>query len=77
MTLAPEHEFVDIITTSDYRNEVNSYVIESKNRTERERMAEVKNITGIFTGAYAIHPNFTYAKTSNTINKVFEAAHKI
>ncbi|MBK8586778.1 MAG: leucine--tRNA ligase [Bacteroidetes bacterium] len=56
MTLAPEHEFVDIITTSDYRNEVNSYVIESKNRTERERMAEVKNITGIFTGAYAIHP---------------------
>ena len=29
------------------------------------------------TGAYAIHPNFTYAKTSNTINKVFEAAHKI
>ncbi|MFZ7145691.1 MAG: leucine--tRNA ligase [Bacteroidota bacterium] len=56
MTLAPEHEYVDIITTNDYKNEVNSYVIEAKNRSERERMAEVKNITGVFTGAYAIHP---------------------
>ena len=56
MTLAPEHEYVDIITTDDYKNEVNGYVLEAKNRSERERMAEVKNITGVFTGAYAIHP---------------------
>ena len=56
MTLAPEHEYVDIITTEDYKNEVNGYVLEAKNRSERERMAEVKNITGVFTGAYAIHP---------------------
>jgi leucyl-tRNA synthetase len=56
MTIAPEHEYADIITTDEYRNEVNSYIIESKNRSERERMAEVKNITGVFTGAYAIHP---------------------
>ena len=56
MTLAPEHEYVDIITTEDYKNEVNGYVLEAINRSERERMAEVKNITGVFTGAYAIHP---------------------
>ncbi len=56
MTIAPEHEFADIITTPEYRNEVNSYILEAKNRSERERMAEVKNITGVFTGAYAIHP---------------------
>ncbi len=56
MTIAPEHEFADMITTPEYRNEVNSYILEAKNRSERERMAEVKNITGVFTGAYAIHP---------------------
>ena len=56
MTLAPEHELVEMIVTPEYRNNVMSYVIESKNRSERERLAEVKNITGIFTGAYAIHP---------------------
>ena len=56
MTIAPEHEFADIITTPEYRNEVNSYILEAKNRSERERIAEVKNITGVFTGAYAIHP---------------------
>ncbi len=61
MTLAPEHELVEMIVTPEYRNKVMSYVIESKNRSERERMAEVKNITGIFTGAYAIHP-FTQEK---------------
>ena len=61
MTLAPEHELVEMIVTPEYRNKVMSYVIESKNRSERERMAEVKNIIGIFTGAYAIHP-FTQEK---------------
>jgi leucyl-tRNA synthetase len=61
MTLAPEHDLVDIIVTSDQREQVMSYVIEAKNRSERERMAEVKNITGIFTGAFAINP-FTNEK---------------
>ncbi len=59
LTLAPEHELVEMIVASEYRSEVMSYVIEAKNRSERERMAEVKNITGIFTGVYAIHP-FTH-----------------
>ncbi len=61
MTLAPEHELVEMIVTPELREEVMSYVIEAKNRTERERMAEVKRITGVFTGAYAIHP-FTNEK---------------
>jgi leucyl-tRNA synthetase len=56
MVLAPEHELVEIITTSQCREEVMSYVVEATNRSERERMAEVKKITGVFTGAYAIHP---------------------
>jgi leucyl-tRNA synthetase len=56
MTLAPEHEYVDLITTPDQREAVEAYVTEAKNRTERERMAEVDRITGVFTGSYAIHP---------------------
>ena len=56
MTLAPEHELVEMIVTAEYREKVMTYIIEAKNRSERERMAEVKNITGIFTGAFAVHP---------------------
>ena len=56
MTLAPEHELVEQITTADRKAEVRNYVTEAKNRSERERMAEVKRITGVFTGAYAEHP---------------------
>ncbi|HET6245724.1 MAG: leucine--tRNA ligase [Bacteroidetes bacterium] len=61
LTLAPEHELIDKITTSSQKNEVEKYVQVAKNRTERERMTEVKKITGQFTGAYAIHP-FTNEK---------------
>lgn len=56
MVLAPEHELVDKITTSDKKEEVDKYVTWAKNRSERERMTEVKNISGEFTGAYAINP---------------------
>ncbi len=56
ITIAPEHEYVDIITTGEYLGAVKKYVEETKNRSERERMADVKKITGQFTGAYAIHP---------------------
>jgi leucyl-tRNA synthetase len=56
MTLAPEHELVEKIVSDDRRSEVMKYVEESKNRSDRERMAEVKRISGVFTGAYAIHP---------------------
>ncbi|MDC6351112.1 class I tRNA ligase family protein [Zeaxanthinibacter sp. PT1] len=56
MTLAPEHELVDKITTPAQREEVKAYVAAASKRSERERMADVKRITGVFTGAYAIHP---------------------
>lgn len=56
MVIAPEHELVEKITTSDRRDEVAKYVEVAKNRSERERMSEVKRISGVFTGAYAFNP---------------------
>jgi len=56
VTLAPEHELIDRITTPEYKKQVADYVHYAKNRSERERQADVKKITGQFTGAYAIHP---------------------
>jgi leucyl-tRNA synthetase len=56
MVLAPEHELVDKITTPEQRAEIAHYVEVAKNRSERERMSEVKRITGAFTGAYAVNP---------------------
>lgn len=56
VTLAPEHELVDKITSSSQRAEVQDYVTKTKNRSERERQAEVTRISGVFTGSYVIHP---------------------
>ena len=56
MTLAPEHELVSKITTDAQKSEVESYVTATAKRSERDRMADVKTISGAFTGAYAIHP---------------------
>ncbi len=61
MVLAPEHEIVNKITTSNNKDAVEKYVRWAKNRSERERLTEVKNISGEFTGAYAINP-FTNKK---------------
>jgi leucyl-tRNA synthetase len=56
MVLAPEHELVKEITTPSHTDEVEKYLLYVQGRSEVERMAEVKKITGCFTGAYAIHP---------------------
>jgi len=56
LTLAPEHELVDHITTLERKEEVMAYVAHARNRSDRERMAEVKKITGVFTGAHVLHP---------------------
>ncbi|PRX52237.1 leucine--tRNA ligase [Salegentibacter salegens] len=56
MTLAPEHELVKKITTPQQKEEIEAYIAASAKRSERERMADVKSITGVFTGAYAEHP---------------------
>ena len=56
MTLAPEHVLVETITTSEQKTPVTDYVLATSKRSERERMADVKTISGVFTGAYAEHP---------------------
>ncbi|MDN4166589.1 class I tRNA ligase family protein [Cytophagales bacterium LB-30] len=56
LVIAPEHELVAKITTPEQKQEVESYVSIAKNRSERERMTEVKRVSGAFTGAYAEHP---------------------
>jgi leucyl-tRNA synthetase len=56
MTLAPEHELVSQITTPEQKAAVEAYVEATAKRSERERMADVKTISGVFTGAFAEHP---------------------
>ena len=56
MTLAPEHSLVKQITTQEQKAAVEAYIDQASKRSERDRMADVKNISGVFTGAYAIHP---------------------
>ena len=56
LVLAPEHELVSKITTDEQQADVDAYIAKTSKRSERERMAETKNINGCFTGAYARHP---------------------
>lgn len=56
MVIAPEHELVRYITTPGQQDAINEYLEYVQSRSERERLAEVKQITGCFTGAYAINP---------------------
>jgi leucyl-tRNA synthetase len=56
MVLAPEHDYVAQITTAEQQREVDKYLEYVNARSERERVAEVKTVTGAFTGAYAINP---------------------
>ena len=56
MVLCPEHELIGQITTPDHKAEVEEYVSWANNRSERERQAEVKKVSGVFTGAYAVNP---------------------
>ena len=56
MVLAPESELVDQLTSADRKAEVEAYIKEVKKKTERERIAETKSVTGVFSGAYGINP---------------------
>ena len=56
MTLAPELDLVQEITHPDHKEAVDTYIEETQKRTQRERMADVKNSTGVFTGSYVLHP---------------------
>lgn len=56
LTLAPEHPLVEQITSTAQQQAVLQYKKEASKRSERDRMADTKTISGVFTGAYAIHP---------------------
>ena len=56
MTLAPELDLVQEITHPDHKEAVDAYVEKTQKRTQRERMADVKNSTGVFTRGYVLHP---------------------
>jgi leucyl-tRNA synthetase len=56
LVLAPEHSLAQVITTAECQAEVASYIEATSHRLERDRLADVKHISGVFTGAYALHP---------------------
>ncbi len=56
MVIAPEHEWVEELTTPEQQAEVEAYIQQAKKRSERERIAETKRVTGVRTGSYAINP---------------------
>ncbi|AEV33707.1 leucyl-tRNA synthetase [Owenweeksia hongkongensis DSM 17368] len=56
MVLAPENPLVDEITTEAYRSSVDKYKVQAAKKSERDRLADVKTVSGQFTGAYAVHP---------------------
>lgn len=56
MVLAPEHEWVSILTTTEQQQAVNEYITYAKSRSEHDRTAEVKKVSGVFTGSYCINP---------------------
>lgn len=61
MVMCPEHSLIEKITTPACKEEVDRYVQWARNRSETERQADVKKVSGVFTGAYAINP-FTEEK---------------
>ena len=56
MVLAPESDWVEKLTTAEQKSAVDEYLAFAKKKTERERMAETRKVTGVFTGSYAINP---------------------
>lgn len=56
MVLAPENPLVETITTAEQKAEVDTYIEETSKKTERDRMSDVKNVSGAFTGSYAVNP---------------------
>ena len=56
LALAPEHPLVPLLATTQQQPAVDAYIKQAKNRSERERLADIKRVTGVFTGVYARHP---------------------
>ena len=56
MVLAPESEWVEKLTTPAQKAAVEAYLLQAKKKTERERIAETRKVTGVFSGSYAVNP---------------------
>lgn len=56
MVIAPEHELVNVITTPEQRGEIDAYIAMTQKKSERDRMSDVKTVSGAFTGAYVLNP---------------------
>ena len=56
MVLAPESEWVELLTTAEQKEAVEGYLVQAKKKTERERMTETRKVTGVFSGSYATNP---------------------
>ena len=56
MVVAPEHEWIADMTTTEQKEAVEAYIEQTKKRSERERIAETKRVSGVFTGSYATNP---------------------
>ena len=56
MVLAPESEWVEKLTTAEQKEAVEEYLLQAKKKTERERMTEIKKVSGVFSGSYAVNP---------------------
>ncbi|MGV3764188.1 leucine--tRNA ligase [Parapedobacter sp.] len=56
LVLAPEHEWVGQLTTEEYRTDVSNYVAQTKKKSELDRMADARSVSGAFTGSHAVHP---------------------
>ena len=56
VSIAPEHEWITALTSPEQKAEVEEYVFKAKNRSERDRMSDVKTVSGCFTGSYVINP---------------------
>ncbi|PRY54642.1 leucyl-tRNA synthetase [Arcticibacter pallidicorallinus] len=56
LVIAPEHEFVTSLTTAEQKNEIEDYIIKTKKKSELDRMADTKTVSGAFTGTYALNP---------------------
>ncbi|WP_207535010.1 leucine--tRNA ligase [Desertivirga arenae] len=56
LVIAPEHELVTSLTTSEQKEEIESYISQTKKKSELDRMADTKTVSGAFTGSYALNP---------------------
>ncbi|WP_316812502.1 leucine--tRNA ligase [Pedobacter heparinus] len=56
LVLAPEHELVAALTTPEQQNDINNYIAQTRKKSELDRMADTKTVSGAFTGSYVINP---------------------